>query len=121
MDDLKRPIGVAPGSLEWLRSIEGPRLLQRLVEEVHASPVGDMTPTQARCASMLIPITYPALSAVHHTVESSLSKLSTEELTKRLKEIIKEDHTLQLHMDSRDAVTVEFKEGSSDAQANLTR
>jgi len=105
----ERPRGLVPGSLEWLREIEGPRLVKRLVDESHANPVGEMTPTQARCAALLIDRVLPAISAVHHTVETSLTKVSSDDLNKRFLELM-EAHKLQLHMDGREAVTVDFKE-----------
>ena len=109
MDISIRPKGLSPGSLEWLRAVEGPRLLQRLVDEIHSGEAGEMTPTQARCAGMLIPIIYPALSAVHHTVETTLAKVSTEELEARFAQLMqaqKNAHALE----ASQAQTVEFTE-----------
>lgn len=73
--------------MEWLRDIEGPRLIKRLVDEVHAHDVGKMTPTGARCAAMLLDRALPTLSAVHHTVEGQLSSMSTDEILAELKRI----------------------------------
>ncbi|KAF3997533.1 hypothetical protein [Glaciimonas immobilis] len=106
MDIAKRPRGLVPGSMEWLREMEGPRLLTRLVEEIHASPAGEMTPTAARCAGMLLPIIYPTLSAVHHTVETTLSKESTEDLQARFAKIMSEQRTLE----ASQPLTVDFTE-----------
>jgi hypothetical protein len=109
----KRPRGLVPGSIEWLRELQGPKLLHRLIDEIHANPVGEMTPTQARCAGMLIPIIYPALSSVHHTVEGSLSKVSTEELEARFKALVKEQRA-ELVIESKKAQEVEYIEVKND-------
>lgn len=93
---LDRPRGLVPGSLEWLREREGPRLVKRLVDEVHAGNVGEMTPTQARCASMLLDRVLPQVSAVHHTVETTYANMSEEELRREF-----------LRLTSRDAVDVQ--------------
>lgn len=108
MDEITttRPRGLKPGSMEWLREVQGPRLLERLVDEVHANPAGEMSPTQARCAGMLIPIIYPALSAVHHTVETTLAKESTIDLQKRFEKIMRE----QAALEESKAQTVDFTE-----------
>lgn len=95
--------------MEWLREVQGPRLLTRLVEEVHAATPGEMTPTQARCAGMLIPIIYPALSAVHHTVETTLAKVSTEELEARFAQLMQAQKNAQA-LEASAAETVEFTE-----------
>jgi hypothetical protein len=76
-----------PGTVEWLRGIEGPRLVQRLLDEVHANAIGEMTPTQARCASMLLDRALPTLTAVHHTMETSLSAMSEADILRRLQQL----------------------------------
>lgn len=86
-----RPRGLVPGSREWLVEQEGPRLVKRLVDEVHAGAVGEMTPTQARCAAMLMDRVLPAMSAVHHTVEGDLQRMSTEEIKAQLRAMIGND------------------------------
>jgi hypothetical protein len=83
----KRPRGLVPGTVEWLREIEGPRLVKRLLDEVHAKPVGEMTPTGARCASMLLDRALPTLATVHHTVEGSLSRMTDDELRQELRRL----------------------------------
>ncbi|HEX9116527.1 MAG TPA: hypothetical protein VGA61_10695, partial [Anaerolineae bacterium] len=87
----QRPRFLAPGTREWLVEQEGPRLVKRLVDEVHAGQVGEMTPTQARCAAMLMDRVLPAMSAVHHTVEGDLQRLSTEEIKAQLKAMLGHD------------------------------
>lgn len=87
----QRPRFLAPGSREWLVEQEGPRLVKRLVDEVHAGSVGEMTPTQARCAAMLMDRVLPAMSAVHHTVEGDLQRLSTDEIKAQLKAMLGND------------------------------
>lgn len=104
-----RPRGLVPGSIEWLREVEGPKLVKRLVDEAHANPVGEMTPTQARCAALIIERVLPSVSAVHHTVESSLKNQSDAELKDRFERLM-EKHTMQIQLDSRSAVTVDFSE-----------
>lgn len=85
--EIKRPRGLVPGSREWLTEIEGPRLITRLVDEVHAGEVGAMTPTQARCAAMLLDRFAPTMSAVHHTVEGTLGKMSEAEILAELERL----------------------------------
>ena len=80
----KRPKGLVPGTVDWLREVEGPRLVQRLIDEVHHQPVGEMTPTGARCASMLLDRALPTLSAVHHTIEGGLARMTDEEIRQEL-------------------------------------
>lgn len=111
-----RPRGLVPGSIEWLREIEGPRLIQRLSDEAHANPVGEMTPTQARCAALLIDRVLPTVSAVHHTVETQHSKLSDKELQERFAKLMEQHSKMQLHMDSRDSIEVEYSESPSADQ-----
>lgn len=86
-----RPRGLVPGSREWLVEQEGPRLVKRLVDEVHAGDVGAMTPTQARCAAMLMDRVLPAMSAVHHTVEGDLQRMPTEQLKEELRRLLGND------------------------------
>lgn len=104
-----RPRGLVPGSIEWLREVEGPRLVKRLVDEVHANKVGEMTPTQARCASMVLDRVLPTLQAHHHTVEGELSRKTTEELKAELKAI--------LGNDVQDAQIIEMRGTPIEAQA----
>lgn len=79
----KRPRGLVPGTMEWLREIEGPRLLQKLVMVVHGEV--EFTPTQARVAGILLDRVAPTVSAVHHTVESQYGKMDTQALKNELK------------------------------------
>lgn len=91
--EVQRPRGLVPGTREWLVELEGPRLVSRLVNEVHASPVGEMTPTQARCAAMLMDRILPAMSAVHHTIEGDLAKKTEDELKAELRRLLNGDVT----------------------------
>ena len=84
---IPRPRGLVPGSREWLMEVEGPKIIRRLVDEVHAGEVGGMTPTQARCASILIDRILPTMSAVTHTIEGSLAQMTEAEIVAELSRI----------------------------------
>lgn len=85
---IARPRGLVPGTREWLTEIEGPRVLKRVIDEIHAQPVGEMNPTGARLCSIVLDRVLPTISAVHHTIEGDLKQLSEQEIKDRLKELL---------------------------------
>jgi hypothetical protein len=109
MDIIKRPRGLVPGSVDWFRESVGPRLLQRLSDEIEAQPVGQMTPTGARLLTVGLGLIYPTVSAVHHTVETDIGKTSTDALERRLAEIA-QARQVELQMAARQAIPVQFTE-----------
>lgn len=85
MNIIKRPMKLVPGSPEWFREAVGPRLLQRIDDEIQAQPVGEMNPTGARLLTVGLGLIYPTVSAVHHTVENQYGKMDTQALKNELK------------------------------------
>lgn len=104
----QRPRGLVPGTPEWLAEIQGPRLILRLVDEIDAQQVGEMTPTGARLLGMALDRILPSLTAVHHTGDSPLGGFSDEQLKEKLRVLLgeKDANTFDLSQ----AQTVEFKE-----------
>lgn len=98
----KRPKGLVPGTMDWLREVEGPRLLEKLVRVVHGDD--EFTPTQARVAGMLMDRVAPTVSAVHHTVESTYGKMTTDQLKAELKHLLAGDPI------DIEAIEVEYKD-----------
>lgn len=112
-----RPKGLVPGSVEWFKEAVGPKLLQRLHDEIEAQPVGAMNPTGARLLSVGLSIVYPTVSAVHHTVETTIAKTSTVELEARLLELARA-HQMELQnrkMEDLNVSEVDFVEVKPDA------
>lgn len=109
MDIIKRPRGLVPGSVEWFRESVGPKLLTRLHDEIEAQTVGEMTPTGARLLTVGLGLIYPTVSAVHHTVEGSLAKVSEVELKNRFEKLM-QAHKEQQALEASEAQTVEFIE-----------
>lgn len=103
-----RPRGLVPGSPEWLTEIQGPKLVKRMIDEIEAQEIGEMTPTGARLLGMALDRILPSLTAIHHTGETQLSGFSDEQLKEKLRILLGEKEAATF--DLKQVETVEFKE-----------
>jgi hypothetical protein len=107
----KRPVGLVPGTPEWLAQIQGPRLILRAIQEIEAQQVGGMSPTGARIMSMLLDRVHPVLTAVHHSADASFSSMTTEELKQKLAELVSPE--VARKFDVTEAQEVDFSDGEA--------
>ncbi|MES2729965.1 MAG: hypothetical protein V4621_07725 [Pseudomonadota bacterium] len=103
-----RPAGLVPGSPEWLAEIQGPKLVMRLISEIEAQPVGNMSPTGARLLGMALDRIMPSLTAVHHTGDGNFATMTDEQLKEKLRVLLGEKEASVFDM--KNAEVVEFKE-----------
>lgn len=103
-----RPAGLVPGSPEWLAEIQGPKLVMRLIDEIEAQKIGQMSPTGARLLGMALDRIMPSLTAVHHTGDGSFSTMTDEQLKEKLRVLLGEKEASVFDM--KQVETVEYKE-----------
>ena len=103
-----RPRGLVPGSQEWLVEIQGPKLVKRLIDEIDAQQIGDMTPTGARLLGMALDRILPSLTAIHHTGETQMAGFTDEQLKEKLRVLLGENAAATF--DLAQVQTVDFKE-----------
>lgn len=103
-----RPRGLVPGSPEWLTEIQGPKLVKRMIDEIEAQEIGEMTPTGARLLGMALDRILPSLTAIHHTGETQLSGFTDEQLKEKLRILLGEKEAATF--DLKQVETVDFKE-----------
>lgn len=104
----ERPKGLVPGSPDWLAQVQGPKLVMRLIEEIDAQAVGQMSPTGARLLGMALDRIMPSLTAVHHTGETHLTAFSDEQLKEKLRALLGEGEAKKFDLSTVE--TVEFQE-----------
>lgn len=104
----KRPVGLVPGTPQWLAEIQGPRLVMRLIQEIEAQQVGQMSPTGARLLGMALDRIMPSLTAIHHSGETQLSSFSDEQLKEKLRLLLGEKDAAKF--DINQIETVQFQE-----------
>lgn len=104
----KRPVGLVPGTPQWLAEIQGPRLVLRLIQEIEAQEVGQMSPTGARLLGMALDRIMPSLTAIHHSGETQLSGFSDEQLKEKLRVLLGEQEAAKFNMQQIE--TVAFQE-----------
>lgn len=104
-----RPRGLVPGTPEWLAEIQGPKLVIRLIKEIEAQEVGNMTPTGARLLGMALDRIMPSLTAIHHSGDTQLTSFTDDQLKEKLRALLGEKEAA--NFDLNQIETVEFKEG----------
>jgi hypothetical protein len=88
MTDIARPVGLVPGTREFFHEVTATKARQFLDAVLdHASPENP-SPQALRAVALVMERTDPTVSAVHHTIETKTSKMSTEELKAKLAEIL---------------------------------
>lgn len=108
----KRPVGLVPGTPQWLAEIQGPRLILRLIEEIEAQQVGQMSPTGARLLGMALDRIMPSLTAIHHSGETQLTGMSDDQLKEKLRMLLGEQDAAKFDM--KQIETVQFQEAKPD-------
>src|SRR5882757_9423557 len=103
-----RPRGLVPGSPEWLSEIQGPKLVLRLIHEIEAQKVGQMSPTGARLLGMALDRIMPSLTAIHHTGETQLTGFTDDQLKEKLRDLLRQQEASKFDMTTVE--TVDFKE-----------
>jgi hypothetical protein len=103
-----RPRGLVPGTPEWLSEIQGPKILIRMIKEIEAQPVGEMTPTGARLAGMILDRVMPSLTAIHHSGDTNLVSFTDDQLKEKLRVLLGEKEAASF--DLKQIETVDFQE-----------
>lgn len=88
MTNLQRPVGLVPGTREFFNEVTATKaraFLDAVLD--HADPTAP-NPSTLRAVALVMERTDPTVSAVHHTIETKTSKMSTEELKAKLAEIL---------------------------------
>lgn len=108
----QRPRGLVPGTPEWLAEVQGPKLILRLIAEIEAQEVGQMSPTGARLLGLALDRIMPTLTAVHHTGETQLTGFSDDQLKEKLKSLLGEAEAAKFDLTTIE--TVDFQEVQND-------
>ncbi len=88
MTDIARPVGLVPGTREFFNEVTATKartFLDAVLD--HADPAAP-SPQALRAVALVMERTDPTVSAVHHTIETKTTKMSTEELKAKLAEIL---------------------------------
>lgn len=104
----QRPRGLVPGSQDWLTEIQGPKLVMRLIKEIDAQKVGQMSPTGARLLGMALDRVLPSLTSIHHTGETQLNAFTDDQLKEKLRALLGEKDASRFDMQV--VQTVDFQE-----------
>ena len=108
----QRPRGLVPGTPEWLAQVQGPKLVLRLVAEIEAQEIGNMSPTGARLLGMALDRILPSLTAIHHSGETQLTGFTDDQLKEKLRLLLGEKEAAAF--DLKQVQTVDFKEDGNE-------
>jgi hypothetical protein len=105
----QRPRGLVPGSQDWLVEVQGPKLVMRLIKEIEAQKIGQMSATGARLLGMALDRILPSLTAIHHTGDGQLNAFTDDQLKEKLRILLGEKEAARFDM--KEVQTVDFQEG----------
>lgn len=108
----QRPRGLVPGTPEWLAQVQGPKLVLRLVAEIEAQKIGNMSPTGARLLGMALDRILPSLTAIHHSGETQLTGFTDDQLKEKLRLLLGEKEAAAF--DLKQVQTVDFQEENKE-------